>query len=82
NTSTMEEDNMANIEMIFIEEMFSKHGENQLWGSDEMLDGESSIWINMEGNLHDETDFRRDEGNGISKQGPKHQEPHMESLLP
>lgn len=47
-----------------------------------MLDGESTIWINMEGNWHYEIDFKEHEGSGIYKQGPEHQEAHMESLLP
>ncbi|KAH9311696.1 hypothetical protein KI387_026731, partial [Taxus chinensis] len=56
--------------------------ENQYWGSDEMLNGESAIWINMEGNWHCETNFKEHEGSGIYKKGPKNQEAHMESLLP
>ncbi|KAH9316363.1 hypothetical protein KI387_024990, partial [Taxus chinensis] len=56
--------------------------QNQLWGSNEMLDGESTIWINMEGNWHYQTDFKEHESNGISKQGPEHHEVPMDSLLP
>ncbi|KAH9320674.1 hypothetical protein KI387_015313, partial [Taxus chinensis] len=52
------------------------------WGSDEMLNGKSAIWINMKGNWHYDTDFKELEGSEISKQGPKNQENHMDSLLP
>ncbi|KAH9314137.1 hypothetical protein KI387_022764, partial [Taxus chinensis] len=55
--------------------------EKNPWGSNDMFDGESTIWINMEGNWHYETNFKEHEGSGISKQGLEHQEAHMDSLL-